>query len=102
MKTKANTSSGIKKQTKIVMAQALEDDPTVFQYDEVYDKMEEKKEVANEKKKEIDRKPKYIKQLLKSAELRNKERQKERCMQTKRHSSQGRTELRWRRWLRNK
>ena len=35
--------------------------------------MEEKKEVANEKKKEIDRKPKYIKQLLKSAELRNKE-----------------------------
>jgi len=73
MKAKANTSSGIKKQTKIVMAQALEDDPTVFQYDEVYDKMEEKKEVANEKKKEIDRKPKYIKQLLKSAELRNKE-----------------------------
>ena len=35
MKAKANTSSGIKKQTKIVMAQALEDDPTVFQYDEV-------------------------------------------------------------------
>ena len=35
LKTTAAKSSGLKKQTKIVMAQALEEDPTVFQYDEV-------------------------------------------------------------------
>ena len=35
--------------------------------------METKKEEEVEKKKEVDRKPKYIKQLLKSAEIRNKE-----------------------------
>ena len=35
--------------------------------------MEAKKEEVAEKKKEVDRKPKYIKQLLKSAEIRNKE-----------------------------
>jgi len=73
MKTTAAKSSGLKKQTKIVMAQAMEEDPTVFQYDEVYDNMEAKKEEVAEKKKEVDRKPKYIKQLLKSAEIRNKE-----------------------------
>ncbi len=39
----------------------------------VYDNMEAKKEEVAEKKKEVDRKPKYIKQLLKSAEIRNKE-----------------------------
>ena len=31
MKGKAAKSSGLKKQTKIVMAKALEEDPTVFQ-----------------------------------------------------------------------
>ncbi len=39
----------------------------------MYDNMEAKKEEVAEKKKEVDRKPKYIKQLLKSAEIRNKE-----------------------------
>ncbi len=34
MKT-ATGSAGLKKQTKIVMSKALEEDPTVFQYDEV-------------------------------------------------------------------
>jgi len=73
MKGKASKSSGLKKQTKIVMAKALEEDPTVFQYDEVYDKIEENKVEEQAKKKEVDRAPKYIKNLLKAAEIRNKE-----------------------------
>jgi hypothetical protein len=37
MKKKAEVGSAgaLKKQTKIVMSKALEEDPTVFQYDEV-------------------------------------------------------------------
>ncbi len=35
MKKTATGSAGLKKQTKIVMSKALEEDPTVFQYDEV-------------------------------------------------------------------
>ena len=42
------------------------------QYDEVYDQMEDKK-VEEVEKKKVDRKPKYIKNLLKSAEIRQKE-----------------------------
>lgn len=55
------------------MAKALEEDPTVYQYDEVYDKIEENKVEKETAKKEVDRKPKYIKQLLKTANIRNKE-----------------------------
>ena len=40
---------------------------------QVYDKIEENKSVEAEKKKEVDRKPKYISNLLKSAEIRKKE-----------------------------
>jgi coiled-coil domain-containing protein 55 len=32
-----------KKQTKFEMQRALEQDPSVYQYDEIYDKMEQKK-----------------------------------------------------------
>ena len=32
-----------KKQTKFEMRRALEQDPSVYQYDEIYDKMEQKK-----------------------------------------------------------
>ena len=50
------------------------------QYDEVFDKMEETKAAESGKKKVIDRKPKYISNLLKQAEVRNQEeeRRKER------------------------
>merc|ERR1712083_788739 len=73
LKAKAAKSSGMKKQTKILMAKALEEDPTVYQYDEVYDKIEENKIEKEASKKEVDRKPKYIKQLLKTADVRKKE-----------------------------
>jgi len=72
LKVKAN-NSGLKKQSKIQMAKALEEDPTVFQYDEVYDDIERKKEVEKESKKDVDRKPKYVHNLLKAADERQKE-----------------------------
>ena len=87
----------IKSQTKMEMKKALEHDPTVFQYgmysyrvilisdffsygrrvllisDEVYDQMEAAKEEKVTQKKDIDRKPRYITNLLKQAEIREKE-----------------------------
>lgn len=72
LKVKSN-NSGLKKQAKIQMAKALEEDPTVFQYDEVYDDIERKKEVEKESKKDVDRKPKYVHNLLKAADERQKE-----------------------------
>ena len=72
LKVKAN-NSGLKKQSKIQMSKALEEDPTVFQYDEVYDDIEKKKVEEKESKKEVDRKPKYVHNLLKAADERQKE-----------------------------
>uniref|UniRef100_A0A131YNY6 Coiled-coil domain-containing protein 55 n=1 Tax=Rhipicephalus appendiculatus TaxID=34631 RepID=A0A131YNY6_RHIAP len=59
-------------QTQLTLRKAMEEDPSVFEYDEVYDDLKKNKE---EKKQEVtkDRKPRYIEQLLKSAELRKKE-----------------------------
>ncbi|KAL1440198.1 hypothetical protein MTO96_010006 [Rhipicephalus appendiculatus] len=58
-------------QTQLTLRKAMEEDPSVFEYDEVYDDLKKNKE---EKKQEVtkDRKPRYIEQLLKSAELRKK------------------------------
>ncbi|XP_067138438.1 nuclear speckle splicing regulatory protein 1-like [Centruroides vittatus] len=50
----------------------LEEDPTIYEYDSIYDDMKSK----NAEKREIiikDRKPKYIGSLMKAAELRKKE-----------------------------
>lgn len=62
----------IKKQTKLNIQKALKEDPTIFQYDEVYEDMErgkdESKTIKDEKKK-----PRYIQNLLKAAERRKKE-----------------------------
>ena len=63
----------LKAQTKLEMQRAMEEDPTVFQYDEVYDKMEADKVEQMSKKKDKDRKPRYIANLLKQAEVRTKE-----------------------------
>lgn len=54
------------------MQKALKEDPTIFQYDEVYDEMERTKEEEKSSKK-VERKAKYIDNLLKSADLRKKE-----------------------------
>lgn len=62
----------IKKQTKLNMQKALQEDPTIYQYDEVYDNMERTKTQLREAKHEKKR-PKYIENLLKAAERRKKE-----------------------------
>ena len=43
-------------QTQIEIQKALKDDPTVYEYDAVYDEMEEKKKAVNMKVPEKDRK----------------------------------------------
>lgn len=49
------------------------EDPTVFQYDEVYDDIENKRKEVKEAKKSVDKKPKYIGKLLETADKRKKE-----------------------------
>ncbi|KAJ1524237.1 hypothetical protein ONE63_010753 [Megalurothrips usitatus] len=65
--------SALKRTTKVQMQKALEEDPTVFQYDEVYDDLEQKKEDAKASKKTVEKKPRYIQALLQTAEKRKKE-----------------------------
>lgn len=51
----------------------MEEDPTVYQYDELYDEMEQKKKESKLSRKDLDKKPKYIGRLLAAAERRKKE-----------------------------
>nr|XP_003703396.1 PREDICTED: nuclear speckle splicing regulatory protein 1 [Megachile rotundata] len=62
----------IKKQTKLNIQKALKEDPTIFQYDEVYEDMERGKDQSKAVKEEK-KKPRYIQNLLKAAERRKKE-----------------------------
>jgi len=62
----------MKKQTKLNIQKALNEDPTIYQYDEVYDDMERSKN-QSEINKQKEKKPKYIQNLLKTAERRKKE-----------------------------
>ncbi|XP_033321039.2 nuclear speckle splicing regulatory protein 1 isoform X2 [Megalopta genalis] len=62
----------MKKQTRLNMQKALKEDPTIYQYDEVYDDMERTKSQSIEAKVEV-KKPKYIQNLLKAAERRKRE-----------------------------
>lgn len=39
---------------------AVEEDPTVYQYDEVYDEMDQKRKDSKLSRKDLDKKPKYI------------------------------------------
>ena len=87
MMTKKETK--LKATTKNEMAAALEEDPTVFQYDEVYDQLEKKKEEEKESKKSLEekeRKPKYMDKLLATAKEREQEfeRRQERAAQRER------------------
>ncbi|XP_012271841.1 nuclear speckle splicing regulatory protein 1 [Orussus abietinus] len=67
-----NKRNTVKKQVQLSMEKALKENPTIYQYDEVYDEMErtkvEGKATTVEKKK-----PKYIENLLKAAERRKRE-----------------------------
>ncbi|KAL1131577.1 hypothetical protein AAG570_011191 [Ranatra chinensis] len=76
-----------KKQTKLEIQRALEQDASVFQYDEVYDQIELKKQETSQSKSK-DRKPRYIQQLMNTAERRKieNERRIERQVQKEREA----------------
>ena len=86
---KAAVQAKMKRQTKLDLERAKEEDSSVFQYDEVYDEMQEKKRsAAIAAKKSVDRKPKYIANLMKHAEIRAREdeRRTERKVQKEREA----------------
>ncbi|XP_065346895.1 nuclear speckle splicing regulatory protein 1 [Cloeon dipterum] len=70
---RASEKSTQKRATQQQLKRALDEDPTVFQYDEVYDDMEQQKADTASKKKDVAKKPKYIENLLKTAERRKME-----------------------------
>ena len=61
----------VKKQARLNAERALEEDPTIYQYDEIYSTLHVDPKVKKEEKKK--EKPKYITNLLKTAERRKKE-----------------------------
>ncbi|XP_033995632.1 nuclear speckle splicing regulatory protein 1 [Trematomus bernacchii] len=65
------------KQTRLEMHKALEEDSTVYDYDAVYDDIQ-KQRIDNKKKMlgGVDKKPKYIHQLLRAVEDRKKEQER--------------------------
>lgn len=74
-----------KRQAKLIQDKAMEEDPTIYQYDEVYDEISNKRQEEKAKKAE-DKKPKYINRLLVAAEKRKieNERRIERQVQKER------------------
>jgi coiled-coil domain-containing protein 55 len=63
----------IKAKTKLELQKAIKEDPTVFQYDEIYEDMVTAKSEKSAQSKDKERKPKYIQNLIKHAEIRTKE-----------------------------
>jgi hypothetical protein len=73
-KFKVNTNeSRIKKQTQINIEKALEQDPDIFEYDQIYQKLEETKHPKQQQQQAQSKDPKYIAGLMKSAALRQLE-----------------------------
>ncbi|XP_057664164.1 nuclear speckle splicing regulatory protein 1 [Diorhabda carinulata] len=73
IKVPTGVSKGLKKQDKISQEKAVEEDPTVYQYDEVYDEIEQKRNESKLAKRDLEKKPKYINRLLAAAEKRKRE-----------------------------
>ncbi|XP_055842950.1 nuclear speckle splicing regulatory protein 1 [Episyrphus balteatus] len=75
-----------KRIAKKLQEKALKEDPTVFQYDELYDEIENKRDEAKKAKSNEVKKPKYIGRLLQCAEKRKleNERRIERMVQKER------------------
>ncbi|KAB0791445.1 hypothetical protein PPYR_03245 [Photinus pyralis] len=65
--------TALKRQDRLLQEKAIEEDPTVFQYDELYDDMDAKRKESKLSRKDLDKKPKYINKLLQSAERRKRE-----------------------------
>ncbi|XP_049298222.1 nuclear speckle splicing regulatory protein 1 [Anopheles funestus] len=74
-KVKIELGANQKRQAQAMQQKAVEEDPTIYQYDELYDDMVEQREKSSVQAKEqtVDRKPKYIGKLLETAERRKKE-----------------------------
>ncbi|XP_061461034.1 nuclear speckle splicing regulatory protein 1 [Rhineura floridana] len=66
------------KQTKLEIQRALAEDSTVYEYDNIYDDIQQKKAEShnNSLAGKGEKKPKYIQNILKAAELRKKEQEK--------------------------
>ncbi|NWU97282.1 NSRP1 protein, partial [Upupa epops] len=65
------------KQTKLEVQKALQEDATVYEYDSIYDEMQRQKKESNARVLSgNDRKPRYIHNILKAAEIRKKEQEK--------------------------
>lgn len=66
-------SSSQKRRAKIIQEDALKEDPTIFQYDEVYDEMAASREEAKKAKSNEVKEAKYINRLMVAAEKRKLE-----------------------------
>ncbi|XP_017052259.1 nuclear speckle splicing regulatory protein 1 [Drosophila ficusphila] len=79
LKSKTGVSSGPSLMERRVarkqQEKALAEDPTIFQYDELYDDMDNKREEAKQTKSQEPRKPKYIGRLMEHAERRKLEKE---------------------------
>ncbi|NXI49056.1 NSRP1 protein, partial [Chloroceryle aenea] len=66
------------KQTKLEIQKALEEDATVYEYDSIYDEMQQKKKERNAGvlSGTDDNKPRFIHNIIKAAEIRKKEQEK--------------------------
>ncbi|XP_077051595.1 nuclear speckle splicing regulatory protein 1 [Siphateles boraxobius] len=65
------------KQTRLEMQKALQEDSTVYEYDNVYDDIQKERLESNKKMLGgTDKKPKYINQLLRAVEERKKEQER--------------------------
>lgn len=65
-----------KRQARAAQAKALAEDPTVYQYDELYDDIENKRKESKDCKSKEERQPKYIGKLLETADKRKKEQER--------------------------
>ncbi|KAF2897563.1 hypothetical protein ILUMI_08612 [Ignelater luminosus] len=65
--------TALKRQDRLLQEKAVEEDPTVYQYDELYDEMDAKRKESKLSRKDLDKKPKYINKLLATAERRKRE-----------------------------
>ncbi|XP_047929983.2 nuclear speckle splicing regulatory protein 1 [Anser cygnoides] len=83
----------VMKQTKLEIQKALSEDATVYEYDSIYDEMQQKKKENNARmlSGNDEKKPRYIHNILKAAEIRKKEQEKrmERKIQKEREMEGG-------------
>lgn len=83
----SGASMQAQRQMRLHVQQAVSDDPTIFQYDELYDDMvSRRKDEEVQQRSAKDQGPKYIKRLLETAEKRKRdyERRVERQVQKER------------------